>query len=552
MLKLLKVRNYALLEDLMLDFEPGLTVITGETGAGKSMIVEAIAVLCGEPIEEVAIRSGREFTEITGVFEPRPELRAQLRELGIDADGDLIVRRRAERGRRQLAFVNDQVVSLNRLKEIARASLDLVGQYENLSLFYPKHHLVLLDAYAGLRDQRQEYRDRYQSLREVRIRLQQLTDADQVKSERVDLLRHEINEIERNGLRPGEEEDLGREKTLLASGERRAALAGELVAELYESEGGAYGRLGRARKLLDELARLDPALQELRDRTEDLVAAADDIYRQVAGYRERIDFSADRLEEVLARLDEISRLKKKYGATPEKITQYLTDARQELAAVENRDEEIKKAQDQVSELERVAGGIADKLSAQRRSAAKGLRKKIRETLDRLGMDKADFSVNIQTGELNDNGRDEVEFYIAPNLGEELKPLRKIASGGEISRITLALKTILSEADEVPTIIFDEVDIGIGGGIAEAVGELLATVSREHQIICVTHLAQISVFARHHWLVKKEVQNRETTATVVKLDDAARAAEIARMIGGKEITRKTREHAAEFLQKVRHR
>jgi DNA repair protein RecN (Recombination protein N) len=552
MLKLLKVRNYALLEDLMLDFEPGLTVIAGETGAGKSMIVEAIAALCGEPIEEVAIRSGREFTEITGVFEPRPELRAQLRELGIDADGDLIVRRRAERGRRQLAFVNDQVVSLNRLKEIARASLDLVGQYENLSLFYPKHHLILLDAYAGLRDQRQEYRDRYQSLREVRARLQQLTDADRVKSERVDLLRHEINEIERAGLRPGEEEDLSREKALLASGERRAALAEELVAELYESEGGAYGRLSRARKLLDELARLDPALQELRDRAEALVVAADDVYRQVAGYRGRIDFSAERLEEVLARLDEISRLKKKYGATPEKIAQYLTDARRELAAVENRDEEIKKAQDRIDELERVAGGIADKLSAQRRSAAKGLRKRIRETLDRLGMDKADFSVNIQTGELNDNGRDEVEFYIAPNPGEELKPLRKIASGGEISRITLALKTILSEADEVPTIIFDEVDIGIGGGIAEAVGELLATVSREHQIICVTHLAQISVFARHHWLVKKQVQNRETTATVVKLDDAARAAEIARMIGGKEITRKTREHAAEFLQKVRHR
>jgi len=552
MLKLIKVRNYALFEDLMLDFEPGLTVITGETGAGKSMVVEAIAALCGEPIEEVAIRSGREFTEITGVFEPRPELRAQLRELGIDADGDLIIRRRAERGRRQLAFVNDQVVSLNRLKEIARASLDLVGQYENLSLFYPKHHLILLDAYAGLRDQRQVYRERYQSLREMRTRLQQLTNADRVKSERVDLLRYEINEIERAGLRPGEEEDLGREKILLASGERRAALAEELVAELYESEGGAYDRLGRARKLLDELVRLDPALEELRGRAEALVAAADDVYRQVSGYRERIDFSAERLEEVLARLDEITRLKKKYGATPEKIAQYLTDARRELTAVENRDEEINKAQDQVSELERVAGGIADKLSAHRRSAAKGLRKKIRETLDRLGMDKADFSVNIQTGELNDNGRDEVEFYIAPNPGEELKPLRKIASGGEISRITLALKTILSEADEVPTIIFDEVDIGIGGGIAEAVGELLATVSREHQIICVTHLAQISVFARHHWLVKKQVQNRETTATVVKLDDAARAAEIARMIGGKEITRKTREHAAEFLQKVRNR
>ena len=552
MLKFLKVRNYALLEDLTLDLEPGLTVITGETGSGKSMIVEAIAALCGEPIEEVAIRTGKDFTEITGIFEPTPPLRTCLREIGIDAEGELIVRRRAERGRRQLAYVNDQVVSLTRLKDIARACVDLVGQYENLSLFYPKNHLLLLDAFAGLRDRRQAYRERFLALRDARIELQKLSAAARIQTERVDLLRHEIGEIERVGLRSGEEEELDREKVRLTSSERRAALSQELIAELYESETGAYGRLARTRKILDELTRLDPDLKELQDQAGVLVANTEEIYRRIASYRDRIDFSETRLEEVLARLDSINRLKKKYGGRREQIDSYLAEARRELSAIENRDEEIKKLQATVSAAEREAVGIAEELTTQRQTAAKSLRKRILVTLNRLGMEKADFAVNVRRVELVETGADEAEFYISTNPGEELKPLRKIASGGEISRITLALKTILSEADEIPTIIFDEVDIGIGGRIAEAVGELLATVSRDHQIICVTHLAPISVFAQHHWRVSKQVKNRETTAVVVKLDRDQREAEIARMIGGKEITRKTREHAAEILQKVRQR
>jgi DNA repair protein RecN (Recombination protein N) len=552
MLKFLKVRNYALLEDLTLDLEPGLTVITGETGSGKSMIVEAIAALCGEPIEEVAIRTGKDFTEITGIFEPAPPLRTYLREIGIDAEGELIIRRRAERGRRQLAYVNDQVVSLTRLKDIARACVDLVGQYENLSLFYPKNHLLLLDAFAGLRDRRQAYRERFLALRDARIELQKLSAAARIQAERVDLLRHEIGEIERVGLRSGEEEELDREKVRLTSSERRAALSQELIAELYESETGAYGRLARTRKILDELTRLDPDLKELQDQAGVLVANTEEIYRRIASYRDRIDFSETRLEEVLARLDSINRLKKKYGGRREQIDSYLAEPRRELSAIENRDEEIKKLQATVSAAERESVGIAEELTTQRQTAAKSLRKRILVTLNRLGMEKADFAVNVRRVELVETGADEAEFYISTNPGEELKPLRKIASGGEISRITLALKTILSEADEIPTIIFDEVDIGIGGRIAEAVGELLATVSRDHQIICVTHLAPISVFAQHHWRVSKQVKNRETTAVVAKLDRDQREAEIARMIGGKEITRKTREHAAEILQKVRPR
>jgi DNA repair protein RecN (Recombination protein N) len=552
MLKFLKVRNYALLEDLTLDFEPGLTVITGETGSGKSMIVEAIAALCGESIEEVAIRTGRDFTEITGIFEPAPQLREYLREIGIEAGDELIVRRRAERGRRQIAFVNDQAVSLSRLKEICRACVDLVGQYENLSLFFPKNHLLLLDSFAGLADRRRACRESFLALRDARTELQKLSDAARVQDERVDLIRHEIAEIENAGLKPGEEEELNREKIRLASSERRASLSQELTAELYESENGAYGRLSRVRRILDELARLDPDLKELQDQAGTMLAAAEELNRRIAGYRDRIDFSETRLDDVMTRLDLISRLKKKYGGSPERIAEYLAGARAELSAIENRDEEIKKLRQTVAAAEEATGRIADELFRRRRTAAKPLRKKILDVMTRLGMEKADFEVRMGASELGETGRDEVEYFISTNPGEELKPLRKVASGGEISRITLALKTILSEADEIPTIIFDEVDIGIGGRIAEAVGELLAMVSRDHQIICVTHLAPISVFARHHWRVSKHVKDRETTAVVTKLDDDEREREIARMIGGKEITRKTREHAAEILQKARPR
>jgi len=552
MLKFLKVRNYALLEDLTLDFEPGLTVITGETGAGKSMIVEAIAALCGESIEEVAIRTGRDFTEITGIFEPAPQLREYLREIGLEAGDELIVRRRAERGRRQLAFVNDQAVSLSRLKEICRACVDLVGQYENLSLFFPKNHLLLLDSFAGLRDRREACRESFLALRARRAELQKLSAAAGVRDERVDLIRHEIAEIENAGLKPGEEEELNREKVRLASSERRASLSQELTAELYESENGAYGRLSRVRRILDELVRLDPDLKELEDQAETMLAAAEELNRRIAGYRDRIDFSETRLDEVMTRLDLIGRLKKKYGGSLERIAEYLAAARAELSAIENRDEEIEKSRAAAAAAEAATGRIADELSRRRRTAAKPLRRKILDVMARLGMEKADFEVRMGASELGETGRDEVEYFISTNPGEEPKPLRKIASGGEISRITLALKTILSEADEIPTIIFDEVDIGIGGRIAEAVGELLATVSRDHQIVCVTHLAPISVFARHHWRVSKRVKDRETTAEVTKLDDGEREREIARMIGGKEITRKTREHAAEILQKARPR
>ncbi len=551
MLKLLAVKNYALLEDLSIDCEEGLTVITGETGAGKSMIVEALSTLCGAAIDDVAIRTGKDYTEITGVFDVPSQLRGRLEDL-MDGEADLIIRRRADRGKRQAAYVNDHVVSLTRLKDITRPLIDLVGQYENLSLLYPRSHLALLDSYAGLGETVDAYRTSFLEHRTVRQRMQELEASAAGAAQRRDLLQHEVREIEQAKLEPGEEDRLRKEKELLASAEKRAALAAELAALLYESEDAAYGQLGRAAKLLAEMSRLDPGLEDVRQRCETLVSILDETYRQVSGYRDRIDFSAARLEEVMTRLDLIGRLKKKYGPGLDEIRQYLEESRRELSVQENRDDEIKQARDRIRILEPALDEQALTLATHRRAAAKKLSRQVIEILARLGMEKSSFEIRIDPNEPSETGRDKAEFFISTNPGEELKPLRKVASGGEISRITLALKTILSRSDDVPTIVFDEVDTGIGGRIAEAVGELLAVVSREHQILCITHLAQISVFARHHLLVSKRATRTDTNATVVKLDEEARQQEVARMIGGREITRKTREHAAEILAKGRSR
>ena len=548
MLKLLRIKNFALMEDLTIDFEHGLTVVTGETGAGKSMIVGAIASLCGDRIDDVSIRSSKDFAEITGIFEIRPELIQKLEKSGLTIDDDLIIRRKIERGKRQNAYINDQIVSLMTLKDITREIVDLIGQYENQSLFFPKNHLALLDAYAGLDDLKKEYQDNFNQYQNLQSKLKSLLEIIKQKDEKIDYLKFQIAEIEQASVQEGEAEQLNLEKDLLLSSERRAALAGEIITSLYEVEDSIVARLFKIKKSLDELVALDFNLKEFQERMVVSIATIDDVYREINNYHNKIEFSQERLDFVLERLDIVNKIKKKYGRTIPEINSYLANIKKELTMIENQDEEIQKIKESLEVLEKEVNKLAETLSLQRRKASVSLKKKILELLFRLGMIKAEFGIKITDKNLEDDGKDEVEFYISTNPGEELKPLRKVASGGEISRITLGLKTILSEVDNIPTIIFDEVDTGIGGRIAEAVGDLLSTVGKKHQVICITHLPQITIFADNHILVEKEIRGKETFANVKKLDEEMRELEIARMLGGKEITKKTMEHAQEILQK----
>jgi DNA repair protein RecN (Recombination protein N) len=290
----------------------------------------------------------------------------------------------------------------------------------------------------------------------------------------------------------------------------------------------------------------------MNERLEVSISSIDDIYREISSYQSQIEFSQQKIDDVLVRLDTINKIKKKYGKTLSEINNFLRSIKMESILIETRDEEVKKIRMRVAEVEQKITKQAEELSSQRRKAAVSLKERILEILTQLGMKKADFEIRLTNKDIGENGKDDVEFYISTNPGEELKPLRKIASGGEISRITLSFKTLLSDIDRIPTIIFDEVDTGIGGRIAEAVGRLLAKVSEKHQIICITHLPQISVFADNHILVKKEIKGKETFTRVVKLDEEMKKLEIARMLGGQEITEKTMEHAAEYLQKGQHK
>jgi len=549
MLKLLKVKNFALMEDLTIDFEDGLTVVTGETGAGKSMIVEAIATLCGSRMEDVLIRSGKNFAEITGIFGIGELLKERLIKSGIEVDIDIIIRRKIERGKRQNAYINDQVVSLNLLREVAQEMVDLIGQYENQSLFYAKNHLLLLDSFAGINNVRQVYAKTYNEYKGLQSRLDDLLETVKQKDEKTDYLKYQIEEIEKAKLQPGEEETLMEEKNLLLTSEKRSVLSAEIITHLYEAEGSVLENLAKVEKQLAELSTLDPNLGIMHERLDSLLSSVDDIYREMSSYHNRIDFSQQRLDDVVERLETIHKIKKKYGKTIDEVHNHLVLIKKDLTLIETHDEEVKRVKGNLAEIRKRMYEQAEELSKTRHTAAVSLKRSMLQLVSQLGMKKAHFEVRFTDREISETGKDDAEFYISTNPGEELKPLRKIASGGEISRITLSLKTILSGVDKIPTIIFDEVDTGIGGRVAEAVGDLLAEVSKHHQIICITHLPQISVSANNHILVRKEIKGKETFTKVEKLRGEMRKMEIARMLGGKKITKKTVDHAAEFLQKT---
>ncbi len=550
MLKFLRVKNFALMDELALSFDRGLTIITGETGAGKSMIVEAVAALTGERIEDVSIRTGRDYAEITGVFVTNQETVDVLKKYGLEQDAEMIVRRRIERGKRQFAYINDQLVSLARLKEITQGLIDLVGQYENQSLFHTTNHLKLLDRFAGLDSLIGEYRNVFDDYNSCRSRLIELQNIQKEKAARLEILRYDIDEIEKANLRLNEEQRLSEEKNLLQTGEKRASLIDAILPTLYDADSSAYENLASTLRMVEELYKLDSNanILNLKAILESSISSIEEVYRQLISYRERIDFSRERFEEVMERLDFISRLKKKYKKEISEIVDYLEVARQELEKLAKADIEIEEVQSLLQGLLKRLNDLAHELSKKRKNKARIMEKEVIRVLKNLGMERAQFQIRFSHKDFTETGIDDAEFFISTNPGEELKPLNRVGSGGEISRITLGLKTILSDVDHIPTIIFDEVDTGIGGRIAEAVGELLHAVSRGHQIICITHLPQISIFADNHIMVKKDIKQDTTLVSVVKLDSKMRKMEIARMLGGKEITRTTLEHAEEILKK----
>jgi DNA repair protein RecN (Recombination protein N) len=568
MLQELRIQNFAIIDELTVPFAPGLVVLTGETGAGKSIIIDAIELLLGGRGDATFLRAGADAASVEGEFALSPEswdgVRETLdREGLIEEPGHLVLAREIRREGRNIARVNGRTVSLSILREVGENLVDVHGQSEHLSLLRVREHVRLLDRFAGLESARGEFASCAEAARRIKAELESLRTGERDAARRADMLRFQIGEIESARLKPGEEAGLLEERTRLANAEQLAALVEQAVTAL--DEGGddrspASDLLGNAAHALTSLARIDPQMTSIRDMAQGLLDQASELARDLRTYRESVEFNPKRLEQVEERIELVHSLRRKYGESIEAVLAFAECAQQELDGITHADERMTELlaaeQSGMCELGRL-GAI---LSQQRRQAAETMSHGIESELGDLHMAGAQFSVDVhweedpQGAEVGEHrvafdatGLDRVEFLVAPNPGEGLKPLAKVASGGETSRLMLALKSVLARADQTPTLIFDEIDQGIGGRVGLTVGRKLWKLTPQHQVLCVTHLPQLAAYGDQHLHVEKAVLGERTTTRVRDLAGSDRVNELAAMLGAASET--TRESANEILRMV---
>jgi DNA repair protein RecN (Recombination protein N) len=567
MLTELHIQNFAIIDRLDLDFGPGLVIFTGETGAGKSIIMDALDLLMGGRADATAIRTEADLTRVEGAFKLSGPERAHAHEILkredlLDDANFVTLTREVRREGRSVARVNGRTVNLSLLKELGEVLVDIHGQSEHLSLLNVHAHLGLLDRYADVEPQLASYRKTHGELLAIRGELEQLRTAQRDAERRTEMLTFQAEEIEAAKLKAGEDEDLRKERERLANAESLANLAQEALAVLDEGSPespAATDLVGQAAQSLAKLGGIDTAQTALAEQSAALEENLADLARSLRNYLEAIEFNPKRLEEVEERLDLIHRLERKYGGSIEASIAFAADARKQL-------ESITTASTRIAELEAAESAALARLAEQglglsekRKEAAARLGKSIETELDDLRMASARFAVDFQirpdeTGvplpdgsriAFDGNGLDRVEFLVAPNPGEGLKPLAKIASGGETSRLMLALKNVLARADQVPTLIFDEIDQGIGGRVGGTVGEKLWSLGRAHQVMVITHLPQLAAFGDQHFQVQKMVEGNRTLTRVAKLAGESRTLELSQMLG--EVTEGTIRSAHDILQ-----
>lgn len=570
MLTDLRIQNFAIIDKLDLRFGPGLIILTGETGAGKSIILDAVVMLIGGKADTTFIRTDSDASFVEGVFQLKgPEREAVhevlKREDLMDDPNYVVLMREVRREGRSVARINGRTVNVGLLKELGALLIDIHGQAEHLSLLDPRAHLGLLDRYAEVSKPLTEYRQTYHALLNLRRELTELKKAQSDADRRIEMLTYQAEEVESAKLKPGEDEELRKERDRLANAESLAQNAQEALAILEEGSPetpAATDLIGQAAQALTTLAKIDAGQNEMANQAEVMLDTISDIVHSLRNYLEDIEFNPKRLEDVEERLDLIHSLTRKYGGSIPAVIAYGADARKQL-------ETITGAADRIAELEMQEAKLLQKLSAQgiklsekRKSAAAEMGKGIELELDDLRMASAQFGVDFQTKPdvnglpmddgtrlaFDQNGFDRVEFLVAPNPGEGLKPLAKIASGGETSRLMLGLKNVMARADEVPSLIFDEIDQGIGGRVGMVVGQKLWNLSRIHQVFCVTHLPQLAVFGDQHYQVQKLVDNGRTLTRVEQVEGETRLLELSQMLG--EVGEGTLRSAHELLQTAR--
>jgi DNA repair protein RecN (Recombination protein N) len=558
MLRELRVRHFAVVENATVAFGPGLNVLTGETGTGKSVLIDAIVLVRGGRAQAETIRTDADEATVEAVFEVEPGSAPAvlLDEAGLRGDdGMVVVRRELTRGGRHRAFVNDSPVTVGLLERLGDCLVEIHGQHEHQRLLEPARQLELLDRFGGLEEDRQRVVELHARHRTARDAVDGLRSAERDRVQREDALRFQVAELAAARLRPGEEEELRSERRRRQHAERIRASLAEVGATLRDDAGAALARIARAARVLGDLGRLDPALGGPVAALDAAAAHLDEALVEVRRLAETVDVEPDRLQVVEERLDALTRLRRKYGDSEEAMIEYHAAAARELERLERHDEVLAAEERRLAELTAELRDAAGALGAARSRVAERLGDLVQREIRGLGMERAAFVVRVDRradGEVGPRGLDAVEFLLSANPGEDLRPLARIASGGELARTMLGLHVVLAGVHPVPTMVFDEVDAGIGGRVAGAVADRLAALGRARQVLCVTHLPQIAARASHHLSVDKAVRGGRTRATVAVVAGARRVDEIARMLGGERVTDAARRHARELLEVSRGR
>jgi DNA repair protein RecN (Recombination protein N) len=552
MLVELAVEQIAIIERLNLRFEPGLNVLTGETGAGKSILIDALSLALGERAEAEMLRAGAERAQVTAVFDvsASPRLLARMQELGVvPEEGLLYLTRELFAGGRSQARINGRPVPVATLKAVGDLLVDLHGQHQHQSLFHTSEQMRFLDEWCGEEVLRLKA-ELGECVREVRTLQRELSTLQADARERahlLDLYTFQKQEIEQAHLTPGEEEELLAEERRLAHAEKLFASAETAYELLTAGEPAAVDLLAQAVRTLEEILPIDADLQPLVENLQNALYAVQDAAADLRAYRDRVEFNPDRLNEVQDRLHLIRTLKRKYGDTVEAVLDYLREVTEKMERLQGGEERAEELMTALRQAEQKAQNLAQELSRLRREGARRFEQAVAQELSELAMPRARFEVKLTPKPLDSDGVDAVEFLIAPNAGEPPRPLSKIASGGELSRVMLAIKSVLAGVEDVPTLVFDEIDIGIGGRTAGVVGQKLQSLSQQRQILCITHLPQIASRARAHLLIEKREAEGRTVTAVTPVEGEARVREIARMLGdtGESALR----HAREMLETV---
>jgi len=564
MLKSLQIKNYALIENLFVEFGSGLNIITGETGAGKSIIIGAMGLLLGGRASSDVVRKGSQKSIIEGIFDVKgnAKVRRLLSMNDLDDLDELILRREISIKGNNRIFVNDTPVNLSLLKEIGFLLVDLHGQHEHQSLLRQETHIEMLDEFGDYSTKLKEYRKGYQQLNNKLNEQKDLLQKESLLKEKKELYKYQLKEIDSVSPEEDEDEQINSELNILENAERILELGNSLYSELYESEGSIAERLANIITRMNELVRIDNNFSEKIDELENALALVQDVSDNLVKYIDRVELDPQRLEELRERLGAINLLKKKYGGSIKSVLEYREKIGQEFDSAVNFDERIESLEKEIAELRVKIGAIASEISEERKKTAASLQMEIEKSMKFLGIKDGKFEVRFirkasdgfdnyiivdnEKVKAFPNGADVVEFFISTNLGEDPKPLVKIASGGEVSRIMLALKTSLAKNDKLPLLIFDEIDTGVSGKIASKVGSMMKDLAEFHQIIAITHLPQIAALSEHHFSVYKITSDGRVVSGIKKLNETEKIHEVAKLISGEEVTENALLSAKELI------